>query len=165
MATQTITYADKVALNENAGVAAINKCQAADMNEIKSVVNNNAAETGNNSTDIDNLQIYSTAETNTGKVWIDGKPIYRKCFNWTWPSNADNTHVSVSGLNIDKMLDMRGTLRYANGFHNIGAYANSNYYSLAQYNISETQVTIYGSSANYKGRDVILIIEYTKTTD
>jgi hypothetical protein len=34
-----ITYNDKVALNENASVAAINKVQDSDMNEIKSVVN------------------------------------------------------------------------------------------------------------------------------
>lgn len=37
-----ITYQDKVTLNENPGVAAINKVQASDMNEIKSVVNGNA---------------------------------------------------------------------------------------------------------------------------
>ncbi len=34
-----ITYNDKVALNGNASVAAINKIQDSDMNEIKSVVN------------------------------------------------------------------------------------------------------------------------------
>lgn len=37
-----ITYTDKVAMNANANIPAINKCQAADMNEIKSVVNTNA---------------------------------------------------------------------------------------------------------------------------
>ena len=47
MAIQTITYADKTALNENAGVNAVNKCQASDLNEIKSVVNNNATELAN----------------------------------------------------------------------------------------------------------------------
>lgn len=47
MAIQTITYADKTALNENAGVNAVNKCQASDLNEIKSVVNNNANELTN----------------------------------------------------------------------------------------------------------------------
>ena len=36
-----ITYADKVALNENADVADINKCKYSDMNEIKAVVNAN----------------------------------------------------------------------------------------------------------------------------
>ena len=36
-----ITYQDKVTLNENTSVAAKNKVQAADMNEIKNVVNGN----------------------------------------------------------------------------------------------------------------------------
>ena len=42
MAIQKISYSDKSYINENASVAAINKVQATDMNEIKSVVNNNA---------------------------------------------------------------------------------------------------------------------------
>lgn len=44
MAIQTIGYANKVTLNENTDVADINKVKADDMNEIKSVVNNNASE-------------------------------------------------------------------------------------------------------------------------
>ena len=44
MAVQTITYDDKVALNENPSVAEINKVTDNNMNEIKSVVNNNANE-------------------------------------------------------------------------------------------------------------------------
>ena len=35
-----ITYADKVALNENASIPAINKVSAGDMNEIKNAINN-----------------------------------------------------------------------------------------------------------------------------
>lgn len=42
-----ITYADKSAMNVNSSIPAINKCQASDMNEIKSVVNNNYNEVGN----------------------------------------------------------------------------------------------------------------------
>ena len=42
MALQNITYTNKATMNENASIPAINKCQASDMNEIKSVVNNNA---------------------------------------------------------------------------------------------------------------------------
>lgn len=36
-----ITYQNKVTMNENASVSAINKVQASDMNEIKTVVNGN----------------------------------------------------------------------------------------------------------------------------
>jgi hypothetical protein len=42
MAIQKITYSNKAYINENASIAATNKVQATDMNEIKSVVNNNA---------------------------------------------------------------------------------------------------------------------------
>lgn len=44
---QTINYTNKSALNQNAGIADINKCNAVDMNEIKTVVNANASECGN----------------------------------------------------------------------------------------------------------------------
>ena len=44
MAVQTITYSDKSYINENASIAATNKITDSDMNEIKSVVNNNATE-------------------------------------------------------------------------------------------------------------------------
>ena len=44
---QTIGYTNKSALNQNAGIADVNKCNASDMNEIKAVVNNNASECGN----------------------------------------------------------------------------------------------------------------------
>lgn len=47
MAVQTITYGDKSYLNENADIPATNKVQDTDMNEIKTVVNNNATELTN----------------------------------------------------------------------------------------------------------------------
>lgn len=47
MAVQTITYGDKQYLNENADIPATNKVEDTDMNEIKSVVNNNATEFNN----------------------------------------------------------------------------------------------------------------------
>lgn len=47
MAISNINYDTKVALYENSGIADINKVKADDMNEIKSVVNNNATELTN----------------------------------------------------------------------------------------------------------------------
>lgn len=45
-----------------------------DMQTLESNVSTNAS-------NIENLQTYSTNEVNTGKIWIDGKPIYRKVFS------------------------------------------------------------------------------------
>lgn len=66
MAVQTITYGDKQYLNENANIPATNKIQDTDMNEIKSVVNNNASETSTNTTNITNI---------TGQIlWTNSNP-------------------------------------------------------------------------------------------
>lgn len=79
MAVQTITYDDKVALNENPSIADINKVTDDDMNEIKSVVNNNASETSTNTTNITtnttniaNLQTIATASFTTDKTSLAG---------------------------------------------------------------------------------------------
>lgn len=47
MAVQTITYDNKQYLNQNPSIADVNKVNDTDMNEIKSVVNNNATELTN----------------------------------------------------------------------------------------------------------------------
>lgn len=66
MAVQTITYEDKQYLNQNADIPATNKVQDTDMNEIKEVVNNNAAETSSNTTNISNI---------TGQIlWTNPNP-------------------------------------------------------------------------------------------
>lgn len=58
-----ITYANKVALNENPEIAAINKVSDDDMNEIKQVVNDNYNNT---------IQITDTQPTGDDwKLWID----------------------------------------------------------------------------------------------
>lgn len=66
---QSISYTNKSALNANAGIADINKCNATDMNEIKTVVNANATECGNasslNTTSKTSL-VSAINEVNTG---------------------------------------------------------------------------------------------------
>lgn len=44
---QTISYTNKTALNINSDISDVNKCNASDLNQIKSVVNANASECGN----------------------------------------------------------------------------------------------------------------------
>ena len=76
MAIQTITYTDKVALNENPNVAEINKVTDDNMNEIKSVVNNNASETSTNTNDITNLKklvpttLYNNSSGSNGSITL-----------------------------------------------------------------------------------------------
>lgn len=44
---QSISYTNKTALNVNSSISDVNKCNASDMNQIKTVVNANATECGN----------------------------------------------------------------------------------------------------------------------
>jgi hypothetical protein len=44
---------------------------------------------------IEKLKIYSTTEQNTGKTWIDGKPIYRQCFRFNLPALGTTIYVAT----------------------------------------------------------------------
>lgn len=61
MAIQNISYADKTDLNTTS-VPVSNKVRATDMNEIKSVVNNNATETSTNTSNIGTMANLTTTE-------------------------------------------------------------------------------------------------------
>lgn len=64
-----ITYADKQALNENTSIADINKVKASDLNEIKTVVNQNDDTTTNNTTEINTIKTsIETINTNIGNL-------------------------------------------------------------------------------------------------
>ena len=171
MAVQTITYDNKVALNENPSVADINKVTDDDMNEIKSVVNNNASETSTNTTNITtnttkitNLQTYSTSETNTGKTWINNKPIYRKVIAFgSMPNNSLKT-IAHGISNLGETIRLYGM-----------AFKTDTKRSLtipdpepsAEITCNVTNTDIYITTHNDRSafNDSFICIEYTKTTD
>lgn len=112
-----------------------------------------------------NILKYSTSETNTGKIWIDGKPIYRKVVDLGSLPDTSQKKVSHNISNLDTVVFLsgmttgemkyiipqtRGNQNYLE--HQIGMWCNS------------TDITI------ETGRDrtstfAFAIIEYTKTTD
>lgn len=64
-----ITYADKQTLNENTSIADINKVKASDLNEIKTVVNQNDDNTTTNTTEINTVKSdIETIETNISTI-------------------------------------------------------------------------------------------------
>ena len=107
-----------------------------------------------------NKEIYSTSEQRIG-TWVDLKPLYRKVINGTVTKNGDKLFTDT---NIDTLTNMYGTIWYGAGIHQLGAYANENYYSLLQFNYDERTLYFYGASS-YVGRDIRVYIEYTKKTD
>lgn len=183
MAVQTITYGNKNYLNQNADIPATNKVQDTDMNEIKSVVNNNATETSNNTTNIGNLsnlatenktsivnsinelknaEIYSTEEVKTNKIWINGKPIYRKVFNRGNNISSFNHNIA----NVDLIwIDSTHSIRKhqsGNVFNLIGG-TNDSSIKLGIY-VNNTEVNINNVGA-LSPSEIYITLEYTKTTD
>lgn len=161
MSVQKITFTDKQQLNANAGISAINKCQAVDMNEIKSVVNNNADE-------LTNAFKYSTTESVVG-TWIDDKPIYRKVFTQANTNNITNVFSNLDNvIKMDCLVREKTTIAWRNLpwlYVYKDNYGNPVWGGGFYYNQSQNTINFQvGSSIGDIDR-LILIVEYTKTTD
>lgn len=106
--------------------------------------------------------IYSTDEVKTNKVWIDGKPIYRKCFN----RGSDTTTFNHNISNVDLIwIDTTHSIRKhdsGNVFNIIGG-SNDASIRLAVY-VNSTQVVI-NKVDNTSPTYIYIVLEYTKTTD
>jgi hypothetical protein len=176
-----ITYTNKETLNEQPSIADKNKVKAEDMNEIKSVVNTNYGEVGNianlNTTDKSSVvnainelkggEIYSTTEVKTNKVWIDGKPVYRKIINFGSLPNATAKLVNHNISNIDKIVHQEFIASDSDGMTysipHVGSPNMSNSMTMALRSNKEW-VQVY-CSANMSSYTGYYILEYTKTTD
>ena len=164
-----ITYANKVAINENTEISDINKVTDNDMNEIKTVVNNNDDDMTTISTNLTNATTYSTDEIRIG-TWIDGKPIYRKTYITN--ENTGSSTVDISTLNAKEINDYNSVC-YRKGTNNDYEHpyyagdddyfrvffrtnsASSDYPTSIQYRIA----------SSYSSFKIKTTIYYTKTTD
>lgn len=107
------------------------------------------------------LESYSTEEQRIG-TWIDGKPIYRRVFNFKIISLPHR----ISVENVETPVKMYGSISYNAGWHNIGGNTDTNYYSLLQYDADDKRLSLFGAN-NYVGNNynTYVVFEYTKTTD
>lgn len=106
---------------------------------------------------------YSTTEVNTGKTWIDGKPIYRKVI--TFERNNHDTFSFSTPANYQKIIFMDAYCQDGDN-NRFGLYYKDATDCFRFYiNPSNAVVVIVGSTypiVNFSG---YFIIEYTKTTD
>lgn len=116
--------------------------------------------------------IYSTTETKTNKVWIDGKPIYRKVLATT--TTSDNQTVTWSIQDLECVTNISGSLFMLKAgnrlFMNIPYYYGygNEYYTIYTYvENSQVRIIMNSSDSNYflAGSKVYCILEYTKTTN
>ena len=171
-----ITYSNKVALNPQPSVADINKVTDDDMNEIKSVVNTNYEEVGDitnlNTTDktsivnaINSMQdVYSTNEIKTDKVWIDGKPIYRKVFVVVLNNQTMNVKHNLSNIDVIFLNEGMSIYKQNNIYIPLNYFYTTSDYSRVACTNTEIQIRnkLTGTITTWTA---YITLEYTKTTD
>ena len=105
------------------------------------------------------IDTYSTSEVKTGQNWINGKPIYRKVFEINSYTPSTTSTISISSLNMDKLVNISG-MTYDGTQHIPIPFANQNN--------EVNYVYRNGNSISYYltyGTSATLTLEYTKTTD
>lgn len=110
---------------------------------------------------------YSTTEVKTNKVWIDGKPIYRKVIQVNARATA-GTNVPTGLLSGSEIINMwvRSQWDTNEGWNNDYVVNDTQFVSqmAAVYTISNDGTILISNSSN--GRYVKeVILEYTKPTD
>lgn len=109
----------------------------------------------------DRGEVYSTEETLIG-TWIDGKPLYRKTikgkFSGTgWQSISDDIP------NLAVICNLHGMIHYSDGVQYISI---GNHQTMMGYKINgKPGVCILATVDYFNNYDVVVVIEYTKTTD
>lgn len=109
---------------------------------------------------------YSTDEQFTGKYWIDGKPLYRKVIECTSPSTKNQNTTIYDQLNNTIVLrHFEGIMYYGNdSIYSINSYIDTDNY-IACWRRDATQIGMKVSRDVFTNCSVVIIIEYTKTTD
>ena len=110
---------------------------------------------------------YSTSDVDTGKKWIDGKPIYRRVVNlWdlsSYASNSGITHSEPLGLdNPDTLLSTDVSLNWYSDMYTYRESDTSEIFYFVTKDEFFMKVNLYHAS---KFSNVVIIVEYTKTTD
>lgn len=109
-------------------------------------------------------EIYSTNEVKTNKIWIDGKPIYRKVINSKCPSKSATWVTISSNLNADEILSYTGYIEFSTSEHKLLALGTSQF-TYFQLNKTSHELQIATNDSGFFGKPIKVIIEYTKTTD
>lgn len=115
-------------------------------------------------------EVYSINEVKTNKVWINGKPIYKKVIYISSLPNATATQYEHNIKNIDEIVYHYGIAIQTSGntrnlvYINPGAGATISYGSIG-YEVSKTHASILSQNLDRRNYSAYITIEYTKTTD
>lgn len=108
-------------------------------------------------------EIYSTSEINTGKVWIDGKPIYRKYITFSQANSGNYTY--THNLGIDSVVSCDAFCSVASQTISSHGYRpapyivnNTNFCIISQI----TENTIITQVGQWTDNTFYITLEYTK---
>lgn len=115
-----------------------------------------------------NNQRYSTDEINTGKTWIDGKPIYRKVIDCGALPNNDSKNVAHNISTLSDVITIKGMAKFDNGNHKqyLPAPYVANTLSANDWiylSVDKNSIVI-KTWFDFTGYNFVAVIEYTKTT-
>ena len=102
---------------------------------------------------------YSTTEVNTGKTWINGKPIYRKTLYLEASTTTQNIPITNVANNISQIWIDVSNSNYSQG----GII--SDWETSGRYRITIDSGAIYYVCSNNSYKDGYITFNYTKTTD
>lgn len=111
---------------------------------------------------------YSTEEQVIG-TWIDGKPIYRRVIESTLPNvetdaTLVNKNMYITECNVETMVTLRGVVNISGVF----VYSNqtwNDYFFYLNYLSNEKIISVTLNRITWANKPLIVILEYTKTTD
>jgi len=125
----------------------------------------------------DHLMKYSTNEKIVG-TWIDGKPIYQKVLTFTTASSSDYAYISIgTGVSVDTFIKLNAMVYDGAGnvpFSGISCTESSFGNSLTGIRVTglsnldggnPNTVAIKTNAAVWQNKPVVVIAQYTKTTD
>ena len=109
---------------------------------------------------------YSTEEVNTGKKWIDGKPIYKKVIDLGNLPNATVKRVNTNITDLAKVVSLQGMANIANTdyFFPLPLPSKTNVNEVVNMYHYNSQIVI-ESGVDRSTWIGVATIEYTKTTD
>ena len=109
-----------------------------------------------------NLDYYSTNEVKTNKVWVDGKPVYRKCWSGL---NVSTSETSIGTINnVDIIVNIEASISQYTSTSGT-TLSHKKPYVRSQAEIVVKNNTVICKSGSGFDKINIIAIEYTKTTD
>lgn len=110
-----------------------------------------------------NADIYSMEETRIG-TWTDGRPLYRKVFKFTSPGSTNSSAILVLPDEIDSLVNSYGSIENTYGYK-ISLTMNKNVILYYNTSTSPKELHFFVQDSSILSTPVILVAEYTKTTD